>query len=42
MKKQIAKIILAINTVYVKVFEPLREKRKGFYICERYDLKDKK
>ena len=39
MKKQLIKIILAINTVYIKALEPLREKGHGFYICERYDLK---
>lgn len=41
MKKQLIKIILAINTVYVKVLEPLKS-NNAIKINERYDLKDKK
>lgn len=41
MKKQLIKIILAINTVYIKVLEPLKSNNTT-KINERYDLKDKK
>lgn len=41
MKKQLIKIILAINTVYVKVLEPLKSSNPT-KINKRYDLKDEK
>lgn len=39
MGKQLIKILLAMNTVCMRVLEPIKQKPKGFYICERYDLK---
>lgn len=38
MRKQIIKILLAINTVYTKMLEPLKS-NNTVKVNERYDLK---